>query len=190
MAIRDEIKTNLDKVTESTAFYAVAGAGDLAAEKLRQVPVLFAELDLPGRIDELQQRLDKLQGKLSELRVEAVDVQAKAQSKARELPERFTDLAMQLTGMAVQTYGELAQRGKTVVDRRRGISYDDLPIKTEVVREPITPVVEQVTSAPETKPVAATKPVAKKTTAAKSTTARKTTSQSRAKSSPSEPSKS
>lgn len=184
MAIRDEIKTNLDKVTESTAFYAAAGAGDLAAEKLRQVPVLIAELDLPGKIEELQLRLDKLQGKLSELRVDALDAQTKAQSKARELPERFTDLAMQLTGIAVQTYGELAQRGKTVVDRRRGVSYDDLAIKTEVVREPVTPVVEQVSAAP------TAKPAAKKTTAAKTTTARKTTSQNGTKSSSSKPSKS
>ena len=191
MAIRNEIKTNLDKVTESTAFYAVTGAGDLAAEKLRQVPVFIAELDLPGKIDELQERLDKLQGRLSELRVDAMDVQAKAQSKARDLPERVTDLAMQLTGMAVQTYGELAQRGKTVVDRRRGVSYDDLPIKTEVVREPVTPVVEQVSSAPEAKP-AASKPAtaAKKTSAAKTTTARKTTSQNGTKSPSSKPSKS
>jgi len=184
MAIREEIKTNLDKVTESTAFYAAAGAGDLAAEKLRQLSVFIAELDLPGKLEELQDRLDKLQRKLSELQIDTADVQAKAQSKARELPERFTDLAMQITGMAVQTYGELAQRGKTVVDRRRGVSYDDLPIKTEVVREPVTPVVEQVSAAP------AAKPAAKKTTAAKTTTARKTTSQSGTKSSPSKPSKS
>jgi len=164
MAIKDELKTNLDKVTESTAFYAVAGASDLAAEKIRIVPVKLAELDLPGKIDHLQStlqtrldelqgtlqtRLDELQGKLSGLKVDSKDVQAKAQTKARELPERVTDLAMQLTGKAVQTYGELAHRGKVVVDRRRGVTPEaDLSVvTTEVVREPVKPAVERMTPA-------------------------------------------
>ncbi|MCI0689666.1 MAG: hypothetical protein L0Y54_20885 [Sporichthyaceae bacterium] len=164
MAIKDELKTNLDKVTESTAFHAVAGASDLAAEKIRNVPAKLAELDLPGKIDNLQgnlqgrldtlqgtlqTRLDELQGKLSGLKVDPKDVQAKAQTSARELPERVTDLAMQLTGKAVQTYGELAQRGKVVVDRRRGVTPEaDLPVvTTEVVREPVKPAVERVTPA-------------------------------------------
>lgn len=212
MAIRDELKSNLDRVTESTAFHAVAGAGDLAAEKIRQVPAKLAELDLPGKIDQLQDRLTALKVDPKDMQARAQDVQAKAQSKARELPERVTDLAMQLTGKAVQTYGELAQRGKAVVDRRRGVIHDaDLPIKTEVVREPVTPVVEQVTpvtpvapASPVTKPVTEAakpavetpkparpaKPAATKAPESKVPTARKTPGQSKAKGSAGKSSKS
>lgn len=148
MTIKNELKTNLDRVTESTPFQAVTGAGDLAAEKIREVPAKLAALDLPGKIDELQVRLGDAQGKvqdrLTALKVDPKEVQAKAQAKAKALPERATDLAMQITGKVVQTYGELAQRGKAVIDRRRAQDGgSDLPLEGELMAEPTAEVAEE-----------------------------------------------
>lgn len=94
-------------LADATPLYAVAGAGDLAVEKLRAVP---------ARVVELRERM--------EARVVADEVQGRVQARvaalqqeARDLPARATVAAVDLTARANDAYGELAARGKKLVAR-------------------------------------------------------------------------
>lgn len=84
------LATEVQKIKDSKAFYAVAGAGDLAREKLREVP---------GQLREAQ-------GKLR-------DLQAKAD--ARDIPGVALSYASQAGAKANALIDELAERGRTVV---------------------------------------------------------------------------
>lgn len=131
MSFRTDVKERIDKLTASTAFQAVAGAGDLAVEKFREAQDKLAKVDLqaglarvPDRVaqvsEKAQERLAEVPGRLAALRSDPKAAQAMVQERARQVPERAQDLAAQLAGLALQTYGELAARGRTVIERRRG----------------------------------------------------------------------
>lgn len=131
MSLKTELKHNIDKLTESTAAHAVAGAGDRVAAKLREMQGKLATVDLQATLADVPQRLatvsEKAQAKLSTvpekiaaMRAEPEAAKEAVRVKARELPERAQDLAVQVAGLAVQTYGELAERGRALIDRRRG----------------------------------------------------------------------
>ena len=130
MSLRTDVKQSIEKLTDSTAFHVVAGAGDLAAEKLREAQSKLADLDMqaglarvPTRVAEVrgkaQERLAEMPERLAALRTDRKATQAAMQERARQVPERAQDLAAQLAGLALQTYGDLATRGRTVVERRR-----------------------------------------------------------------------
>lgn len=90
-------------LSDRTPLYAVAGAGDLAFEKLRTVP---------DRVAELRARVEP--------RTVTDDVQARVtalQREARDLPARATSAAIDLTARANDAYEDLAERGKRLVDR-------------------------------------------------------------------------
>jgi hypothetical protein len=154
MTVTDEIRKTL---SDPKPLYALAGAGDLAAEKLKDAPTFAADAaqavtSLAGRIAaEAPERLAKMQALIAEV-PGALDPKA-ARDTLRDsaekvgpqvLRERAQSLALaqvgrvlEAAGKAVETYDELAERGKAVVARYRG--GDE---KTVVAG--VTVVVEQV----------------------------------------------
>ncbi|WP_406090300.1 hypothetical protein [Kitasatospora purpeofusca] len=126
MPITDDIKKTL---TDPTPLYALAGAGDLAYEKLREVP---------GRVEALaadrKGTQEKATAALAEAQARLVDAQARVSGSVTALPtdlkalqEKAQSFALQQVGRAVElavkakeTYDELAERGKVAVDRGLG----------------------------------------------------------------------
>ena len=84
--------TIANKLRDSKAFYAAAGAGDLAAEKLREVP---------DRVNRLQGDLKGLQDKVD----------------AKDIPGAAVAYVTHVGTRAVELLDELAERGKQVVNR-------------------------------------------------------------------------
>ncbi|MFD0276624.1 hypothetical protein ACFVHB_22335 [Kitasatospora sp. NPDC127111] len=149
MAITDEIKKTL---SDPTPLYALAGAGDLAYEKLREVPGKVEALaaDRKGtqekataKLQEAQSRLvdaqAKVAGTVSTLPADLKELQEKAQSFALAQVGRAVELAVK----AKEAYDELAERGKGVVDRSRpaeGAPAAVQPAGAEAVAEEPEPV--------------------------------------------------
>ncbi len=163
MSVTEEIRKTL---SDPKPFYALAGAGDLAAEKLRDAPVLLTEVagtvtTLATRLaTEAPERLAKVQARIAEVPA-ALDPRAVATGldprgaresirdavgkvDAQALRQRAQSIALgqvgrvlEAAGKAVDTYDELAERGKTVVDRYLGSNEND-------EASDVTVVVEQV----------------------------------------------
>lgn len=171
MTVTDEIRKTL---TDPKPLYALAGAGDLAAEKLKDAPALLTEVagnvstfankiaaEAPERIAKVQARLSEVPGSIKiDPRAVLLDPKA-ARSQIRDAaakadPQLLRDRAqsialvqvgrmLEAAGRAVETYEGLAERGKVVVERYRG----------ETPAPEVTVVVEQVT-VDEPEPVAPT----------------------------------
>lgn len=160
--VTDEIRKTL---TNSKPLYALAGAGDFAAEKLRDAPTLLAEAagsvtalatrfatEAPERLAKVQTQLAEVSGALAPRSVAAtLDPRAARESlrdavgkaEPQVLRERAQSIALiqvgrvlEAAGKAVETYDGLAERGKTVVERYLG--------NGEVEVDEVTVVVEQV----------------------------------------------
>jgi len=102
MALADQLKNR-------TPLYAVVGAGDLVVERLRTTAAAVEHTDPRTVHDQVltaqsaaQQRLDALVAEL------------------RTLPDRAQTVALDALDQAAVVYGELAQRGETLVTRVRG----------------------------------------------------------------------
>lgn len=156
MSLKTDVKQNFDKIADSPAFHLVAGVGNLAVEKLRAAQAKLAGIDMQAKLTEVPQRFakaqEKAQARISEVpnRLAALRAEPKAvQEAAKHLPERAQDLALQLTGIAVQTYAELAERGRTVVERQRGIEHAAATPGMSIV-EPVEP---PATVVPDGRPV-------------------------------------
>lgn len=160
MTVTDEIRKTL---SDPKPLYALAGAGDLAAEKLKDAPALLTEVagnvsvlankiaaEAPERIAKVQARLSEVPGAIKidpravldpkAARTQLRDAAAKADPQ--QLRDRAQSIALvqvgrmlEAVGKAVETYEGLAERGKIVVDRYRG----------ETPANQVTVVVEQVT---------------------------------------------
>jgi hypothetical protein len=161
--VTDEIRKSL---TDLKPIYALAGAGDFAAEKLRDAPTLLAEaagtvttlatriaVEAPERLAKVQStvqtRLAEVPGALDPRSVVATLDPRTARESIRgavdpqALRERAQSIALvqvgrvlEAAGKAVETYDGLAERGKTVVERYLGNS--------DVKASDVTVVVEQV----------------------------------------------
>lgn len=180
--LTDEIRKNL---SDPKPLYALAGAGDLAAEKLRDAPTLLAEAagtvttlaarlatEAPERLANLQTRLAEVPGALDPRSVVATLDPRTARESIRDavgkadpqvLRERAQSIALiqvgrvlEAAGKAVETYDGLAERGKTIVERYLG-NGDATPSDVTVVVEQV--VVDEP-EAPAAEPAAA-KPEAK-----------------------------
>ncbi|MEV6976179.1 hypothetical protein [Kitasatospora sp. NPDC093806] len=119
MPITDEIKKTL---TDPTPLYALAGAGELAYEKLREVPGKVEALaaDRKGTQEKATARLAEAQAKVTDT-VAALPTDLKAlQEKAQGFALQQVGRAVELAVKAKETYDELAERGKVAVDRGRG----------------------------------------------------------------------
>jgi Tfp pilus assembly protein FimV len=84
--------TIASKLRDNKAFYAAAGASDLAAEKLREVP---------GRVSKLQTTVKGMQEKID----------------AKDFPGAAVAYMTHVGTRAVEIIDELAERGKQVVNR-------------------------------------------------------------------------
>jgi hypothetical protein len=111
MPITDEVK----KLTESKPFYAVAGAGDFAVEKLRELPAQLR--DLQSRQAEFRNTAQELPSKVRQY---AGTVQTKAETYAKEFPVKTREYADTLGHRAAELYEEFASRGRKVVSRVSG----------------------------------------------------------------------
>ncbi|MEV4016740.1 hypothetical protein AB0J35_40200 [Nonomuraea angiospora] len=117
------LATEVKKLTESKPFYAVAGVGDFAVEKLRE---------LPDQLQKLQSRRTELTKDLPEMaRVYA----GKAESFAKEFPEKARGYADQLAGRATEAYEDFATRGRRVVSKTSG----DVALELEEVSQAAKP---------------------------------------------------
>jgi hypothetical protein len=160
MTVTDEIRKTL---TDPKPLYALAGAGDFAAEKLKDAPALLTEVagnvstfankiaaETPDRIAKVQAKLAEVPGSIkidprTVLDPKAARTQirgAAAKADPQLLRDRAQSIALvqvgrmlEAAGKAVETYEGLAVRGKIVVDRYRG----------ETAASDVTVVVEQVT---------------------------------------------
>jgi hypothetical protein len=135
MPITDEVR----KLTESKPFYAVAGAGDYAVEKLRELPERLTRLQ--ARRDEFRQTAQELPRKA---RSYALEWQCKAEAYAKDLPERAREYADAVAQKAVKLYDEFADRGRKVVSRVSG----EAALELEEVSEAAEPAAAAAITAP------------------------------------------
>jgi hypothetical protein len=125
MPITDDIKKTL---TDPTPLYALAGAGDFAYEKLREVPGKVealaadrktAQEKATAKLHEAQELLTGAPAKVTEavttFPADLKALQERAQGFALQQVARAVELAVK----AKETYDELAERGKVVVDKAR-----------------------------------------------------------------------
>lgn len=153
--ITDEIRKTL---SDPKPLYALAGAGDLAAEKLKDAPERLK--DAPALIAEAGATLTTIANKIAAeaperfakasatvqgvatkgLRPDTEALRGAAQTVALQQVGRLLEAA----GKAVETYDELAERGKVVVARYSG-GTETVPGETaDAERGPVKVVVEQV----------------------------------------------
>jgi hypothetical protein len=154
MNVSDEIRKTL---SDPKPFYALAGAGDLAAEKLkdaperlRDTPTLLAEASatlttLANKIAaEAPERLAKVTSGVQDAtgrgRPDAQALRGLAQSVAIQQVGRLLEAA----GKAVETYDELAERGRVVISRYTGVGGEGADGQGSS-EGPVTVLVEQVT---------------------------------------------
>ncbi|MEU8920714.1 hypothetical protein AB0D10_07185 [Kitasatospora sp. NPDC048545] len=125
MPITDEIKKTL---SDPTPLYALAGAGDLAYEKLREVPGKVEALaaDRKGTQEKATARLQEAQSLLAGAPAKVGEAVTALPTDLKVLQERAQGFALQQVGRAVElavkakeTYDELAERGKVVVEKAR-----------------------------------------------------------------------
>jgi hypothetical protein len=156
MNVSDEIRKSL---SDPKPFYALAGAGDLAAEKLRDAPerlrdtpALLAEAgatlttiankiaaEAPERIAKVTSTVQDVAGKGA--RPDTQALRGAAQTVALQQVGRLLEAA----GKAVETYDELAERGKVVVERYTGGKTQTVPGDSVNDNGPVSVIVEQVT---------------------------------------------
>jgi heparin binding hemagglutinin HbhA len=90
-------------ITKSKPFYAVAGAGDIAVRKLREVP---------GRLSVLRVEPKDITSTITMIREEIPTVPARAQTVAVVIVE-------EAVGLADAVYVDLVTRGRSVTNRIR-----------------------------------------------------------------------
>lgn len=149
-----------------TPLYAIAGAGDLAVEKFREVSddvtSRFATLDQKTLQAELAKRQTKLAKRFEELAADAKTVPV----KLRELPTFAQASLTAVLGQAEETYEDLAGRGKDLVTRIRSQkATEDLAAqaKTTVTKARATRTTARKTTDTASRNVKATATSARKT---------------------------
>ena len=125
MPITDDLRKTL---SDPTPFYALAGVGDLAVEKLREVPERAAAIaaDRKGAQEKATARLHEAGARLTEAQAKVAESVSTLPTDLKSLQEKAQGLALQSVGRAAELavkaregYDELAERGKVVVDRQR-----------------------------------------------------------------------
>ncbi|NUP03403.1 MAG: hypothetical protein HOV96_28525 [Nonomuraea sp.] len=133
------LATEVKKLTDSKPFYAVAGAGDYAVEKLRE---------LPGQLLKLQERRSEIAKDLPEKTRAYAD---KAEDLVREFPEKAREYADQLTTKATEVYEDFASRGRKVVSKTTGEAALELEEVSETAEPPVAEPVRKTTRTPKAK---------------------------------------
>jgi uncharacterized coiled-coil DUF342 family protein len=122
------ITTEVKKLAESKPFYAVAGAGDFAVEKI---------LELPEQIQKLQGRREEIREAAKDLPGRARQLAGKAEGYAKDFPVKARDYADQIAGKANELYEEFANRGRKVVSKTSG----EIALELEEVSEAADPAI-------------------------------------------------
>ena len=157
MNTSDEIRKTL---SDPKPLYALVGAGDLVAEKLKDTPDRLR--DTPALLAEVSAALTTIANKLAAEAPERLakittTVQGAAGNAVHPDTEALRNTAqtvalqqvgrlLEAAGKAVETYDELAERGKNVVDRYTGGSQNVVPGESVGADDngPVVVVVEQV----------------------------------------------
>ncbi|WP_326819747.1 hypothetical protein OHA77_16560 [Streptosporangium sp. NBC_01639] len=133
------LATEVKKLAESKPFYAVAGVGDFAAEKLRELPEQLQRLQ--GRREEIREAAKDLPEKAREFagkaEVYAKDFSGKAEGYAKDFPDKARGYADHFTGRAVELYEEFASRGRKVVSKSSG----EAALELEEISEKAEPAI-------------------------------------------------
>lgn len=113
--------TKIRKSTEPTPLYALVGATDLAVEGVRH-----ALVDAGRRQAEVQaqfeQQVEQLQAELAKRRTEVVKLFSepkRLQAELEQVPGLVLGRTMEVAAKAETRYEELAERGKSLVERLR-----------------------------------------------------------------------
>ncbi|MDH6138404.1 hypothetical protein P3T35_000381 [Kitasatospora sp. GP30] len=171
MPSTDEIRNEIRKtLSDPTPLYALAGAGDLAYQKLREVPGRVEALaaDRKAAQDAAVARLHEAQGKLADAQAKVVGTVTALPTDLKSLQGKAQEFALQQAGLAAglavkakEVYDELAERGKVVVTRPARVTGESVTVE----RAESVPVDVEETEVVEGEPVAETpKPAARKTT--------------------------
>ncbi|MFG2135229.1 hypothetical protein [Streptomyces sp. NPDC048650] len=158
MAITDDLRKT---VTDATPLYALAGAADLAAEKLGEVPTLVEKIrvEAPKRFEsvratdpkDVQDRFTKqakdAQDKLNELLGSLDGDLKKFRDQAQEIALQGVGRAAEVAVRARETYDELAERGRGAVQTWRGQTADH-------VEELAVAIEPESTTKPQSQPAA------------------------------------
>ncbi|RAJ42375.1 hypothetical protein K353_02728 [Kitasatospora sp. SolWspMP-SS2h] len=164
MPISDEFKKTL---TDPTPLYALAGAGDLAYEKLREVPAQLEALaaDRKGTQERAAAALQDAGAALAGAQAKVTEAVNALPTDVKELQAKAQEFAMQQVGRALEfavkakeVYDELAVRGRTVVDTAnapkdgepQASAEADAPVEEVVVEEVVIAevVVDEEPAAP------------------------------------------
>ncbi|MFJ9519611.1 hypothetical protein ACIRPK_15280 [Kitasatospora sp. NPDC101801] len=161
MPITDEIKKTL---SDPTPLYAIAGAGDLAYEKLREVPAKVEALaaDRKGTQEKATARFQEAQTRLVEAQAKVTETVSTLPGDLKGLQEKAQGFALQQVGLALElavkakeAYEELAVRGKAVVEGQQAPPAEQPAAEVEAVAVDLEP--EEVSAsewAQEEEPVA------------------------------------
>ncbi|MFI6922061.1 hypothetical protein ACIBIZ_19120 [Nonomuraea spiralis] len=133
------LATEVKKLTDSKPFYAFAGAGDYAVEKLRE---------LPGQLRQLQSRRTELARDLPEKTRAYAD---KAEDFVRDFPEKAREYADQLGNKATEVYEDFASRGRKVVSKTSGEAALELEEVSEAAEPPVAEPVKKTPRTPKAK---------------------------------------
>ncbi|MGA5818625.1 hypothetical protein ACPC54_12300 [Kitasatospora sp. NPDC094028] len=161
MPITDEIKKTL---TDPTPLYALAGAGDLAYEKLREVPGRVEALatDPKGAQEKAAARFQEAQSLVAEAQAKVTEAVTALPTDLKGLQERAQGFALQQVARAVElavkareTYDELAERGKVAVEKARpgapadpGVEPEPESVQVEIEPAAAEPVEDAPRAAP------------------------------------------
>ncbi len=170
MPITEEIKKTTEELrktlSDPTPLFALAGAGDLAYEKLREVPgrVEAMTADRKGTQEKAAARLQEAQAKLVEAQAKVTGSVTALPTDLKSLQEKAQSFALQQVGRAVElavkakeVYDELAERGKVVVEKGRpGEAGAESGVVVVALDEPAEP---EPAEAAELTPGAVKKPV-------------------------------
>ncbi|MEV8639218.1 hypothetical protein AB0395_46930 [Streptosporangium sp. NPDC051023] len=116
------LSTEVKRLAESKPFYAVAGAGDFAVEKLRELPEQIQRLQGRGEgireaARDLPEKAKEFAGRAPEKAREFAD---KAEGYAKDFPGKARVYADQFSVRAAELYEEFASRGRRVVSKTSG----------------------------------------------------------------------
>lgn len=143
------LATEVKKLADTKPFYAVAGAGDYAVEKLRELPEQLQKLQSRRAelTKELPERARAYAGKAEDIAKElperAREYAGKAEGIAKELPEKAREYADEFTNRAVKVYEEFAVRGRKVVSKTSGEAALELEEMSEAAEPPVAQPVKK-----------------------------------------------
>ncbi|ARF56811.1 hypothetical protein [Streptomyces gilvosporeus] len=135
MAITDDLRKTF---TDATPLYAAAGAVDLAAEKLGEVPTLVEKIrvEAPKRFESVRatdpkEVQDRFAKGAKEVQEKVTELAGSLDGDLKRLLDQAQEFALQGVGRAAEaavrvreTYDELAVRGRGAVENWRGQTAD------------------------------------------------------------------